>query len=108
MFTGSLQELTMIEFGKRVKNLRKQKSLTQEQLAKRLWVTKSIISAYESGIKYPSLDMLIKLSYIFNVSTDYLLGISKKQYLDITGLQDNQINILKNLVEEFNKKKLLI
>ncbi len=49
--------------------------------------------------------MLIKLSYIFNVSTDYLLGISKKQYLDITGLQDNQINILKNLVEEFNNKK---
>ena len=105
MFTGSLQELTMIEFGKRVKNLRKQKSLTQEQLAEFLWVTKSMISAYETSIKYASLDMLIKLSYIFNVSTDYLLGISKKQYLDITGLQDNQINILKNLVEEFNNKK---
>lgn len=94
----------MIEFGERIKKLRKQKTLTQEQLAKRLWVTKSIISAYESGNKYPSLDMLIKLSQTFNVSTDYLLGVNKKQSIDISNLSENQINIIKKIIEEFLHK----
>lgn len=94
----------MIEFGERIKKLRKQKTLTQEQLAKRLWVTKSIISAYESGNKYPSLDMLIKLSQTFNVSTDYLLGVNKKQYIDISNLSENQIEIIKKIIEEFLNK----
>ena len=94
----------MIEFGERIKKLRKQKTLTQEQLAKRLWVTKSIISAYESGNKYPSLDMLIKLSQTFNVSTDYLLGVNKKQSIDISNLSENQINIIRKIIEEFLHK----
>lgn len=93
----------MLEFGKRVKDLRKQKSLTQEQLAKRLCVTKSIISAYEAGTKFPSLDMLIKLSYTFNVSTDFLLGIDKKHTLDISNLSVEQLEILYKLVAEFRK-----
>lgn len=94
----------MIEFGEKIKKLRKQKTLTQEQLAKRLWVTKSIISAYESGNKYPSLDMLVKLSQTFNVSTDYLLGVNKKQYIDISDLSETQIQIIKKIIEEFLNK----
>lgn len=94
----------MLDFGNRIKALRKQKNLTQEQLAKRLWVTKSIISAYESGTKYPSLDMLVKLAQTFNVSTDYLLGVNKNSYLDISGLSESQIGLLNNLAEEFKSK----
>lgn len=94
----------MLEFGNRIKQLRKQKNLTQEQLAKRLWVTKSMISAYESGVKYPSLDMLIKLAYTFSVSTDYLLGVNKKQVLDISELTSSQVEILSKLVNEFKNK----
>ena len=93
----------MLNLGEKIKSLRKEKNLTQEQLAKRLWVTKSSVSSYESGLKYPSLDTLIKLAYIFNVSTDYLLGVNKKILLDITGLTDSQINILNNIVNEFKK-----
>jgi len=91
----------MLEFGKKIKELRQQKLLTQEQLAKRLWVTKSIISAYESGTKFPSLDMLIKLAATFNVSTDYLLGIDKKRTLDVSNLSQPQIEILCRLISEF-------
>jgi len=91
----------MLEFGKKIKELRQQKLLTQEQLAKRLWVTKSIISAYESGTKFPSLDMLIKLATTFNVSTDYLLGIDKKRTLDVSNLSQPQIEILCKLISEF-------
>ena len=94
----------MLEFGNRIKTLRKQKGLTQEKLAKRLWVSKSIISAYESGAKYPSLDILINLAYTFNVSTDYLLGVNKKQLLDISNLNSAQIEIVNKIIEEFRKK----
>ncbi len=93
----------MIEIGKKLKALRKQKNLTQEQLAKRLWVTKSIISAYESESRFPSLDMLIKLAQTFSVSTDYLLGVNKKQNIDVSGLSENQIVLLRNIIEEFKK-----
>lgn len=94
----------MLNFGEKLKTLRKQKNLTQEQLAKRLWVTKSIISAYKSEIRYPSLDMLIKLAQTFSVSTDYLLGVNSKQTVDVSNLSENQINILKNIIEEFKEK----
>ena len=93
----------MIEIGTKIKELRKQKNLTQEQLAKRLWVTKSIISAYENGARFPSLEVLVQLAYTLNVSTDYLLGVNKKQLLDVSKLKNSQIKILNNLIEEFKK-----
>ena len=93
----------MIEIGERIKELRKQIGLTQEQLAKRLWVTKSIISAYENGTRFPSLEILRQLAYTFNVSTDYLLGVNKKQFLDITNLKSSQIKIINSLIAEFQK-----
>ncbi len=94
----------MLEFKTILKELRKQKSLTQEQLAKRLWVTKSIVSAYELGTRFPSLDVLVKLAYTLNVSTDYLLGINRKRVLDVSELSDNQIALINNLISEFSSK----
>ena len=91
----------MLEFGNRLKGLRKQKGLTQEQLAQRLWVTKSTISAYEPGTKYPSLDMLTKLAQTFNVSSDFLLGIEKECTLNISKLSNTQIEILNKIINEF-------
>ena len=94
----------MIEIGSKIKQLRKQKHLTQEQLAKRLWVTKSIISAYENGVRFPSLDILTQIAYIFNVTTDYLLGVNKRQYIDVSGLSLSKIQILNDLINEFKKE----
>ena len=50
----------MRDFSEIVKELRLSKNLTQSQLAERMWVKKSIISAYETDARPPSLDMLIK------------------------------------------------
>ena len=95
----------MLEFKNRLKNLRKLKSMTQEQLAKRLWVTKSIISSYELGTRFPSVEVLIKLAYVFNVSTDYLLGLDKKRVLDVSNLDEKQLALIKEIVSEFSAKK---
>lgn len=68
----------MVEFGNTLKTLRLQNNFTQAQLAQRLGVTKSVISAYETGLRMPSYDVLISISQIFKVTTDYLLGLEKK------------------------------
>ena len=91
------------EFAENLKNLRNKKGLTQTQLAERLWLNKSIISAYENQQRMPSLDVLIKLSYEFNVSMEYLLGLSKENTIDITGLKDDQVSIIAQLIAEFKK-----
>lgn len=95
----------MLNLADKLKSLRKQKKLTQMQVAERLWVTKSIISAYESGIRYPSLDMLVKLAQTYSVSTDYLLGVDKKQVIEVSDLSEEQVAILKSLVDEFRVKR---
>ena len=92
------------EFAETLKNLRTKKGLTQTQLADRLWLNKSIISAYENEQRMPSLDVLIKLSYEFNVSMEYLLGIEKHKTIDISDLTYEQISAINNLIELFRKK----
>ena len=57
----------------RIAELRKEKGLNQTGLAIKLNVSQKMISAYENGTHQPSIDTLIRLSKIFNVSVDYLL-----------------------------------
>lgn len=72
----------MVDFGSVLKPLRLCENMTQEQLAQKLCPTKSVISAYENNLHLPSYDILIRISRIFNVSTDYLLGLENKQEID--------------------------
>lgn len=65
----------MVDFGNRLKTLRIQNNMTQFQLSQKLGLTKSVISAYENGLRMPSYDVLIAISNIFRVTTDFLLGI---------------------------------
>lgn len=60
----------------RIKELRTAKHLTQEELGNILNVQKAAISKYENGRAEPSMDILKKMATLFNVSTDYILGIS--------------------------------
>jgi transcriptional regulator with XRE-family HTH domain len=60
--------------GERLKKLRIDKKLTQEQLGEKINVTKVSISGYENGNRSPDTETLQRLANYFNVSTDYLLG----------------------------------
>ena len=60
--------------GKRLKDLRKENDITQEELAKFIGVTTSMVGMYETDARKPSYEVLLKISKHFNVSTDYLLG----------------------------------
>lgn len=95
----------MVDFGDRLKKLRQQEGLTQQQLADRLGVTKSVVSYYELQERYPSPDVLIKLSAIFHVSTDFLLGIERgDEYIDLSGLGEDDIITIKRLVTSLLSK----
>lgn len=58
----------------RIKNLREELNMTQQELADKLEGAKSTVAMYEKGDRKPSLEVLVKLSEIFNCSIDYLLG----------------------------------
>ncbi|WP_393920302.1 helix-turn-helix domain-containing protein [Bacillus altitudinis] len=60
-------------FGKRITTLRKKAGLTQEELAKKLNVTRSALSQYELGTREPNYDLLLKIADFFEVTVDYLL-----------------------------------
>jgi len=92
------------KFAENLKNLRTSKGLTQTQLAQRLWLNKSIISAYENETRTPSLEVLIKLSNEFNVSMEYMLGIEREKTIDVTGLTEEQIAVVSSLVELLKKE----
>ena len=89
----------MVDFGKRLRALRISKGWTQSQLSARLGVTKSVVSAYETAMRYPSYDILIRIAAIFSVSADYLLGIEAAQTLDVSGLSAEHVQLVRQLVD---------
>lgn len=91
--------------GDKLKSLRIEKKLTQKQVADRIGLAISAVSSYESGSRYPSYDVLVKLARIFHVSTDYLLGMSENRNVDVTGLNDNEIELILQLVDMLRSKK---
>ncbi len=64
-----------INIGSLIRELRKEKNLTQSQLAQMLQTTQDTISLWELGKSLPDILSLVKLSKLFNVSTDYLLDL---------------------------------
>ncbi|MBQ6850556.1 MAG: helix-turn-helix transcriptional regulator [Oscillospiraceae bacterium] len=63
-----------MEFNKKLQELRKQKGLTQEELAETLFVSRTAISKWESGRGYPNIDSLKVISKFFGVTIDELLS----------------------------------
>ena len=70
----------MVEIGENIKKLRKAKRMTQKEVANQLNVTPQTISKWERNISYPDLDMLVKLSQLFHISPDALLGNTKPTF----------------------------
>lgn len=81
-FIYSLQKkVNYLEFNEKIQELRKQKGLTQEELAEILFVSRTAISKWESGKGYPNIDSLKAIAEFFNITIDELL--SSKQLLFI-------------------------
>lgn len=88
-------------FSVHLKQLREAKKLTQNQLADYVGVSRSVISAYENDMRYPSYEVLIRLSLLLGVSTDFLLGIEGRRYLDISDLTAEEAAAVYEMVRLF-------
>lgn len=93
-----------MDFGNKLKELRMQNGLTQQQLATQLGVTKSVISFYERQERTPSPEVLRKMASVFRVSTDFLLDIDRTKRLDVSDLDDDDIQLVSLLVDTLRKK----
>lgn len=69
----------MKSIGDNIRRLRKQKNMTQDDLAPLLNVCRQTLSNYEAGKRLPDLDMLIKLADIFGVTIDTLVGREREK-----------------------------
>lgn len=93
-----------MDFGSKLKELRIQNGLTQKQLADQLGVTKSVVSFYERQERTPSPEVLRKMAAIFRVSTDFLLNIDRTKRLDVSDLDDDDIQLVSLLIDTLRRK----
>ena len=96
-------DFEMVDFGERLRALRQAKGLTQRQLALQLSLSKSVVSSYENGFRYPSFEVLVKIASIFCTTTDYLLGVSHSELLDVSGLSEDDKQMVLLLINRFRK-----
>ena len=101
----------------RIKKLREEFNMTQQDLANKLQSSKSVIGLYENETRKPSMEILIKLSEIFNCSIDYLLGKTDVRnydkdeqefrfayHKDMEGLTDEEISDALRFYKEMKKR----
>ena len=87
--------------GNRIKQLRKEHGLTQQELADKLNLAKSSISSYESGVRIPSYEVLINMATYFNCSIDFLMGLTSIE----SSKKANADEEKENIVETINQDK---
>lgn len=91
----------------KLKKLRNNYGYSQKEVAKKLKISASIVSSYETGERTPSTEVLLALSYLYNVSTDYLLGKDNTNppvSIKDNNLSSKQITAINNLIDSFKDK----
>lgn len=94
----------MIMIADRIKNIREQHQLTQSELARHLGITRAGVNAWEQGTSVPSTQYLTALAEFFHVSTDYILGVDATATVDISGLTDEDKEIVMAIVRHLRHK----
>ena len=108
----------MLNIGERITQLRKQQNLSQDELAKKVGVSRTIIGNYERNANTPSIEVLLKLAKVFNVSVDFLIGEGEissydkevlKRIEDIERLDPDTKKhlffLIDNVIQNFKTKK---
>lgn len=90
--------------GHRIYELRLARNWSQVELGKRLGVAKQTVSNWENDNIQPSIEMLIRLSRLFDVTTDYLLGLEQTPRISVEGLSTNMIAHLSLLIGDLREQ----
>ena len=87
----------------RLKSLREECGMTQQELADKLFLTQKTINSYERGRTQPNMETLCKLADIFDTSIDYLLGITDVRYSYALANDKELIEKEKCFIKNFRK-----
>lgn len=90
--------------GKRILELRLSFGWNQVQLAEKIGVSKQTVSNWENENIQPSIEMLVRLAKLFHTSTDYLLGLSDSQTINVDGLPITFVAHLTQIIEDYKQK----
>jgi len=90
--------------GKRIYELRTARGWNQVKLAEKLNITKQTVSNWENDNIQPSIEMLIRLATLFNVSADYLLGLDDTNHINADGLPIEFIAHLTQIIDDYKNK----
>lgn len=93
-------------FGDQIKTLRKSHNFNQVQLAQKLGVSKQTVSNWENNNILPSIEMLIKIARYFSVSTDYLLELDDRTYIEVSGLSDSHLAHIRQIITDLSHENL--
>jgi transcriptional regulator with XRE-family HTH domain len=102
-----------MEFGERLRELRKEKKLTSKQFGEKFKLAESTISGYETGARKPDIELIKAFAKFFDVTTDYLLGESTDRhgknissaYYDYDNITEEEKDYLDLQLEIFRKMK---
>lgn len=87
----------------KLREIRLAKKISQVELANLLGVTKQSVSNWENDNIQPSIEMLAKISTVLNVSSDFLLSLDNKRFIDVTGLSEETIQHLQLIIDDIKK-----
>ena len=93
----------MYDLGYRIKSIRTQRGMAQNELAKRINKSKSAVCGYESDAQVPPLEVLVSIASVLNVSLDYLVGFEIEEPISVANLTDQQKKIIHLILEEFSR-----
>lgn len=88
----------------RLKSLRKINGMSREELGKQIGVSKQAIANYEQNVNEPTLTNVIKISKIFNVSIDYLVGNEKEVRTIYSDRNSSPYAVNRRCVDELEKR----
>lgn len=92
----------ILKVAERIHELRDKHNITQAALARRMGITRSSVNAWEMGISVPATDKLVQLAKIFHTSTDYLLGISTAESINIENYSISEKEIIYRLLSYYD------
>ena len=95
----------MFMLSERLRCLREAEGMTQVELAKILSVSKQSVSNWENDNIQPSIDMLVKITNVFSVSADYLLGIDTRRYIEVTDLTEKEIAHIRLIIQDIKQDR---
>ena len=93
----------IIKTAERIKELREKNHLTQSELARRLYVTRSSVNAWEMAISIPSVDKIVELCLVLHTTADYLLGLNDSEVLPLNQYGEREKKLLYDLLQYFDE-----